>query len=131
MILVDTNVLLDVLTGDPEWSEWSIIALRDHAASPLAINEIVYAEMAGHTPSEKELDSAISLLNLNLERIPKSALYLAGQVFYRYRRMGGVRTGVLPDFFIGAHAQIAGLPILTRDLRRYRTYFPKVKLISP
>lgn len=131
MILVDTNVLLDVLTDDANWAEWSIVALRDHAKEPLAINDIVYAELAGHAASERELDASLMPFNLALERTPKAALYLAGQVYARYRRAGGQRSGVLPDFLIGAHAQTAGLTILTRDVGRYRTYFPKVKLIAP
>jgi hypothetical protein len=132
MTLVDTNVLLDLLTNDPRWLEWSVANLRVRAAEgPLLINEVVYAEMAGHVRTEAELDMAIEELKVRLERTPKSALFLAGETFRRYRRLGGVRTGVLPDFFIGAHAQFVRLPILTRDTQRYRTYFPDVELIAP
>ena len=132
MTLVDTNVLLDVLTNDPTWLPWSVSNLRIRANSgPLLINEIIYAEMAGHVSTESELDAAVDELQVRLERTPKSALFLAGEIFRRYRRAGGVRTGVLADFFIGAHAQVIKSPILTRDVRRYRTYFPEVKLITP
>jgi hypothetical protein len=130
--LVDTNVLLDVLTTDPKWSEWSIIALRDRAArGSLFINEIVYAELAGHIATEKDLDDAVQSLRVQFQTIPKRALFYAGRTFRSYRSAGGVRTGVLPDFFIGAHAQVGRIPLLTRDVGRYRTYFPDVDLIAP
>jgi predicted nucleic acid-binding protein len=132
MTLVDTNILLDILTNDQKWAEWSIVNLRRRLAEgPLLINEVIYAEMAGYVGSEAELDASVQGLNVNLDRTPKSALFFAGQVFRRYRQSGGIRTGVLPDFFIGAHAQVTGLPILTRDIGRYRTYFPEVELIAP
>ena len=132
MTLVDTNVLLDVLTNDPRWLSWSVSNLHIRANSgPLLINEVIYAEMAGHVSTESELDAAVEELQVRLERTPKSALFLAGKIFRRYRRAGGVRTGVLADFFIGAHAQVIRSPILTRDVRRYRTYFPEVELITP
>jgi hypothetical protein len=132
MTLVDTNVLLDVLSNDPMWFDWSVATLAERGSiGPLLINEAVFAEMAARMDTRAKLDSAIRGLEVNLERIPVDALFLAGQAFKRYRNSGGVRTGVLPDFFVGAHAQAAGLALLTRDLRRYRTYFPKVKLIAP
>jgi predicted nucleic acid-binding protein len=130
--LVDTNVLIDVLSGDPNWRSWSQERLQECSdEGPLLINEVVYAELSSHFATEGQLDAAIWELNVVLERSPKSAFFLAGQVFERYRRAGGTRTGVLPDLFIGAHAQVEHLPILTRDVRRYRTYFPAVKLIAP
>jgi predicted nucleic acid-binding protein len=132
MMLVDTSILLDVLTNDRRWAEWSITALRMRTTvGPLLINEVVYAEMAGHVDNEAELDASVERLDVHIEWTPKSALFLAGDVFRRYRRSGGTRTGVLPDFFLGAHAQIAGLPLLTRDTGRFRTYFPDVELITP
>lgn len=132
MTLVDTNILLDVLTNDRTWAEWSIVSLRVRLAEgPLLINEIIYAELAGHVRAEAELDASVQDLNVGLERTPKSALFLAGTIFRRYRQAGGVRSGVLPDFFIGAHAQVDRLPLLTRNTRRYRTYFPEVELITP
>jgi hypothetical protein len=101
------------------------------AEGQLLINEVIYAEMAGHVAAESELDASVQELKVRLERTPKAALFIAGAAFRRYRRSGGTRSGVLADFFIGAHAQIARLPILTRDTRRYRSYFPDVPLITP
>jgi predicted nucleic acid-binding protein len=132
MTLIDTNVLADVLTNDPAWYTWSAEALRRRAAlGALLINEIVYAELSVRADSEARLDEALTTLDVELARTPTPALFLAGKTFYRYRTAGGMRTGVLPDFFIGAHAQIAQWPLLTRDVRRYRTYFPDVELIAP
>ncbi|HEY1708776.1 MAG TPA: type II toxin-antitoxin system VapC family toxin [Rhizomicrobium sp.] len=132
MILVDTNIVVDVLTGDPNWSEWSIIAIRDNAAgNRLCVNEVIYAELAVRIAEEGQLTQILSDMNCQLERMPTAALHLAGRTFGRYRDRGGLRTNVLPDFFIGAHAQTSGMRILTRDLRRFRTYFPDVELIAP
>jgi predicted nucleic acid-binding protein len=132
MTLIDSNVLIDLLSANQDWLAWSREQLAQRSeAGPLLINEIVYAELSAQSISEHDLDRALDDLGLIFERIPKSALFLAGQAFARYRKSGGVRTGVLPDFFLGAHAQAAGLPLLTRDTGRYRTYFPKVKLIAP
>ena len=132
MILVDSNVLIDVLSRDPVWFTWSAEQLDLYSlAGPLFINEVIYAEMAGHATSETDLDNALAGLGVALERLPKAAMYLAGKTFARYRKAGGVRTGVLADFFIGAHAETMGLPILTRDIRHYRIYFPKVALVTP
>jgi predicted nucleic acid-binding protein len=130
--LVDTNVLLDILARDPVWFDWSIEALvRFGAAGPLLINEVVYAEMSARLEAQSQVEEAIENLGVRLDRIPVVGLFFAGQAFRRYRRAGGLRTGVLPDFFIGAHAYVSGLPLLTRDTRRYRTYFPEVQLIAP
>lgn len=132
MTLVDSNVLADVLTYDPVWFAWSADALRRRATlGALLINEIVYAELSVRADSEASLGQALAALEIELARTPTSALFLAGKTFYRYRTAGGTRTGVLPDFFVGAHAQVAQWPILTRDVRRYRTYFPDVALIGP
>lgn len=132
MTLVDTNVLLDVLSGDSRWLAWSIDALEASAgAGRLLINEVIYAELAVRMLSEAELDRQIERLGVSFEPSPRRALFLAGQTFRRYRSAGGTRTGVLSDLFIGAHAQVLGCPVLTRDVRRYRTYFPAVDLISP
>ena len=132
MTLVDSNVLLDVITEDPKWLNWSIEALdRRAAVGPLYVNDVVYAELAVKNDSEANLDESLRILRVALSPIPKSALFLAGKIFGRYRSAGGIRTGVFPDFFIGAHAQVAGLPILTRDVGRFRTYFPEVELIAP
>src|SRR5262245_20352922 len=132
MTLVDTNVVVDVLSADSKWLEWSTTQLDlRRAAGLLYINEITYAELAVGMSSESDLRFALTELGVELDRTPTAALFLAGQAFGRYRGAGGRRTSVLPDFFIGAHAQVARLPILTRDARRYRTYFPDVTLISP
>ena len=132
MILVDTNVLLDVVTNDPEWAEWSqhqleAAALRDR----LFINSVVYAEVSTSYRRIEEVDAALVTAGVALAEIPRPALFLAGKVFLEYRKRGGRRTGVLPDFFIGAHAAVTRSPLLTRDAARYRTYFPAATLISP
>jgi hypothetical protein len=130
--LVDSNVLIDVLGNDRNWLEWSTEAMdRSAAQGPLLINEVVFAELAVRSTSEEALIRDLANLAVSIERIPVSALYLAGKVFARYRATGGTRASLLPDFFVGAHAQIARMTILTRDARRYRTHFPAVPLITP
>ena len=132
MTLVDTNVLLDVVSADSRWFEWSLQHLvRRTALGPVIINDIVYAELAVRMESLADVEQALGELDVSFERMPIRALFLAGKCYGRYRSSGGIRTGVLPDFFIGAHAQVQGWPILTRDVRRYRTYFPDVALITP
>ncbi|MDQ6434542.1 type II toxin-antitoxin system VapC family toxin [Mesorhizobium sp. LHD-90] len=132
MTLVDTNVLLDLLTMDPVWVEWSVSALgQAEADGPLVINDVVYAELSSRFERMESVDAFISESRLELLPMPRATLFLAGKAFARYRTLGGTRSGVLPDFFIGAHAVVLGTPILTRDPRRYRTYFPTVSLISP
>lgn len=132
MTLVDTNVLIDVLSLDQTWQVWSATALWQQSLhGSLLINEIVYAELASRYASQQALEEVIDHLNLEVEWLPRPALYIAGRVFSDYRRAGGVRTSVLADFFIGAHAAAVKIPILTRDARRYRTYFPDVALITP
>jgi len=132
VILVDTNVLIDVATNDPVWSEWSQQQLTAAASmDELAINDVVYAELSVGYDGVDELDQAIQRVGITLAPIPRAALFVAGRVFQRYRAAGGIRTGVLPDFFLGAHAAVAGVPLLTRDTRRYRTYFPDLSLIAP
>ena len=132
MTLVDTNVLLDVVTNDVVWADWSIHQL-DAAAlqGPLVINDVVYAELSVRFATIEALEGVLGEARLLMEAIPRSALFLGGKVFQRYRVSGGRRTGVLPDFFIGAHAAVARLPLLTRDVRRYRRYFPTLLLIAP
>ena len=132
MTLVDTNVLLDLVTDDPKWSDWSIAQLE--AASiegPLLINDVIYAELAIRYERIETLEAFVEEAGLDMRPIPKPALFLAGKVFTQYRKAGGTRTGVLPDFFIGAHAAVQQLPLLTRDVGRYRSYFPSLKLIAP
>lgn len=132
MTLVDTNVLLDLVTADPQWADWSIASLE--AASlrgPLFINDVVYAELSVRYERIELLDDFVSKAGLEMVGLPRPALFLAGKAFAQYRKAGGARSGVLPDFFIGAHAAVSRLSLLTRDAGRYRTYFPTVELISP
>lgn len=132
MTLVDTNVLLDLVTNDAEWADWSQRQLEAAAVrGPLQINDVVYAELSVGFQRIEELDAVLAAAQIEMAPIPREALFLAGKVFQRYRAGGGSRTGVLPDFFIGAHAAVAGLPLLTRDVRRYRTYFPTLTLVAP
>jgi predicted nucleic acid-binding protein len=130
--LVDTNVLLDIATNDATWAVWSLQQL-DAAAirGPVLINAVVYAEFSIGYARIEEVDEVLADAALELTDIPRAALFLAGKVFQRYRAQGGSRTGVLPDFFIGAHASVAQIPLLTRDPRRYRTYFSAIALIEP
>ena len=132
MTLVDTNVLVDLAAGDPHWAFWSGQAL-DMAAirGPLCINDVVFAELSIGFEHIEDCEAFLADLPVRLLPMPRPALFLAGRVFHAYRRRGGSRTGVLPDFFIGAHAAVASLPLLTRDAARYRTYFPTVDLIAP
>jgi predicted nucleic acid-binding protein len=132
LVLVDTNVLLDVVQDDPEWGDWS--QRQFEAASlrgPLAISAVIYAELSMAYRRIEDLDSVVQQTGLQEVSIPREALFLAGKAFLQYRRRKGGKKGVLPDFFIGAHAAISGMPILTRDIGRYRTYFPRVELLGP
>ena len=132
MVLIDTNVLLDVLENDSEWAPWSQDQLDAAAATDsLAINPIIYSELSMAFARIEELDTVIEEASLNIEAIPKEALFLAGKVFLTYRKSRGMKHNVLPDFFIGAHAAVMQWPILTRDAGRYRTYFPSVSLLTP
>jgi predicted nucleic acid-binding protein len=130
--LVDTNVLLDLVTNDAQWADWSIRQLDAAALKGLLlINDVVYAELSVRFAAIETLEEALNEVAIHVAAIPRAALFLAGKAFQRYRAGGGGRSGVLPDFFIGAHAAVAGLPLLTRDARRYRGYFPTVDLITP
>jgi predicted nucleic acid-binding protein len=130
--LVDSNIIIDVLARDPDWYPWSSRRLEVAAASgPTLVNEITYAELAHRIANEADLRSVLTSLGLSLARASERALFLAGRAYSAYRTAGGPRTSLLADFFIGAQAEAAGLPILTRDPRRYRTYFPSVALITP
>lgn len=132
MTLVDTNVLLDLVTNDPHWADWSVRQLEACSLQgPLFINGIVYAELAVRYQRIEDLETFIEEAGIEVLSIPREALFLAGKVFTQYRRAGGSRTGVLPDFFVGAHAAVAQQPILTRDVGRFRTYFPSLTLIAP
>ncbi|HUZ31505.1 MAG TPA: PIN domain-containing protein [Xanthobacteraceae bacterium] len=132
MTFIDTNVLLDVATDDPRWARWSLRQL-DLAATRgrLLINAVVYAEFSIGYSLIEEADRVVAAVGLHLTEMPRAALFLAGKVFQRYRAQGGSRTGVLPDFFIGAHAAVTQVPLLTRDPRPYRTYFSGIAIIAP
>ena len=131
-VLVDSNVLLDVMTSDAAWGDWSTSQLELHARSgPLIINPIIYAEVSIGFERIEDLDDALAPDLFVREPLPYTAGFLAGKVFLRYRRSRGKQTTPLPDFYIGAHAAVKKLKLLTRDARRYRTYFPTVELISP
>lgn len=132
MTLIDSNVLIDLLIDDPKWSAWSLEQLEQAAwRGPLLINDIAYAETSTRYLDIEDFESALAVANMTVTATPRMALFLAGKAFTKYRRAGGVRTGVLADFFIGAHAAVEGLPLLTRDPQRYRHYFPTVVLIAP
>jgi predicted nucleic acid-binding protein len=132
MVLVDTNVLLDVLNCHPTWLDWSATQMINLAkAHPMIINPNIYAELSITFQSIAEVEESIANMDLTLEDIPREVAFLAGKAFIQYRRSGGSRTNVLPDFFIGAHAAVLEAALLTRDARRYKTYFPTVRLIKP
>ena len=132
VVLVDANVLLDVATEDPAWVDRSSAALaRVASESALAINPIVYAEVSVGYASIEEVDAVFPADTFARLSLPWAAAFLAGKCFVRYRHAGGVRRSPLPDFYIGAHAAIEGMPLLTRDPQRYRTYLPRLELITP
>ena len=131
MILVDTNVLLDVYKADPIWMPWSLQQLRSAKPGQLAINMVVYAELAGHPAEPAHLDQFVDMLGMQMRELSRPAARLAGVAFRQYRQRGGTKTGVLPDFFVGAHAPAEGFQLLTRDAGRYRSYFPGIDLICP
>lgn len=130
--LVDSNVIIDYLDSDSEWSTWSAAMLAeaaDHGA--VAINPIIYAEVSVVYPAVEDVEDALPQNYFLRAHLPWEAAFLAGKCFERYRRRGGARRSPLPDFYIGAHAAVAGMTLLTRDARRYRNYFPKLRIIAP
>jgi hypothetical protein len=132
VILVDTNVFVDIWTSDPKWGEWSARALAAAAASDtLAVNPVIYAELSIGFTTEAALDEALADAGIRRLPLPYRAAWLAARAFAAYRKRGGARVRPLPDFFIGAHAEAEGHRLLTRDAARVRTYFPKVRLIAP
>jgi predicted nucleic acid-binding protein len=132
MTLIDSNVLLDLVTDGQTWADWSEGQLERAALrGPLIVNDVIYAEISTRYTTVDAVDLMLRDLNVELVTIPRPALFVAGKAYLRYRSAGGMRTGVLADFFIGAHAAVEKLPLLTRDTRRYRSYFPTVVLISP
>ena len=130
MTLVDTNVILDILTEDPTWAPWSETALRKAAEySTLVINPIIFAEVSMKFDRIEDADSALA--DFVREPLPYEAGFLTGKAFLAYRRRGGAKRSPMPDFYVGAHALIGRMSLLTRDAARYRTYFPALKMIAP
>jgi predicted nucleic acid-binding protein len=130
--LVDTNVLFDLVTNDPIWADWSLRQIESQALRDrLVINPVVYAELSVSFDRLENVDAFLGGTGIEVDEIPRAALFLAGKAFQTYRARGGTKTGVLSDFFIGAHAVAEGISLLTRDVRRYRSYFPRIKLIAP
>lgn len=131
-VFIDSNILLDVLTEDPKWFDWSSAALAAAAdRNRLVINAVVYAEVSVRFSRIEDLEAALPAQLIEREAIPFEAAFLAGKCFQTYRRRGGVRTTPLPDFFIGAHAAVAGYDLMTRDVGRYKTYFPRLTILYP
>jgi predicted nucleic acid-binding protein len=131
-VLVDSNVILDVAYNDPRWGAWSKAALQQVAVeSALIINAIIYAEVSIGYARVEEVEAVLPADRFRRDALPYQAAFLAGKCFLTYRRRGGERTSPLPDFYIGAHAAVRGYRLLTRDTRRFRTYFPTVELIAP
>lgn len=132
MILVDSCVVIDVLENDRRWADWSQTQLETWSArGPLLINAVIYAELAAYASSKESLEAEIAAAGLAVREFPRDALFLAGRAHAAYRGRGGTRAGVLADFLVGAHAAVLQIPILTRDVARFRAYFPTVKLVSP
>lgn len=130
--LIDTNVLFDFLSQDAEWFDWSSTMIAQAAdRGTVVVNPIIYAEISVRYDRIEDVDAALPDEYFVRADLPWDAAFLAAKCFERYKKRGGVRTSALPDFFIGAHAAVAGMALLTRDARRYRTYFPTVKLIAP
>jgi predicted nucleic acid-binding protein len=131
-VMVDSNVLIDIMTEDPRWFSWASAALERAADSfRLVINPVIYAEVSVRYSRIEELDAALPKAMFDREPVPYEAAFLAGKCFVAYRQRGGSRQSPLPDFFIGAHAAVAGYRLITRDVARYRSYFPKLALIAP
>ena len=132
MILVDSNVLIDVMQDDPTWADWSAAQLqRARATQKLAINAVILAELSVNYETLDEIKGYLDAVGIVTKAVPEEAAFAAGHAFMKYRRRKGVKTGVLPDFLIGAHALAAGYTLLTRDVARYKTYFPGLVLIHP
>jgi predicted nucleic acid-binding protein len=130
LVLVDTNVISDVIHADPQWEPWALEKLASHFGS-LVINPVIFAELCCRATSTAELEQTLAPFELLYYELPREALFQAAQAFLLYRQRGGTKTSPLPDFFIGAHAAVSNIPILTRDVSRYRSYFPHVTLITP
>jgi predicted nucleic acid-binding protein len=130
--LVDSNVLLDILDEDEEWMDWSASMLADAARQgPLVINQLIFAEASVTLDTVEELEEALPASYFVREPLPWQAAFLAGKAFAAYRRRGGTKRSPLPDFYIGAHAAVGGYTLLTRDPKRYRAYFPRLRIVAP
>jgi len=131
-VLVDSNIVLDVFLNDPKWADWSESKLDEYdQLGILYINSIVYSEISIGFKRIEDLESAIAKAGLQVLEIPKEALFLAGKVYLKYKKRKGTKRTSLPDFFIGAQAAVQNLDLITRDVSRYQSYFPTVKLITP
>jgi predicted nucleic acid-binding protein len=131
-LLVDSNVILDIFLDDPNWADWSESALVNYSAhTTLYINPIVYTEVSVGFEKIEELESALHKGGFQMLEIPKEALFLAGKAYLKYRAGKGIKRSPLPDFYIGAQAAVLDLDLITRDVTRYRTYFPTIRLICP
>ena len=131
-MLVDTNILIDVLNNEPRWADWSIHQLRVQSKiHVLSINPIIYSELSSAFTKIEDLDDVVQVMGLKYVQLPKPALFLAAKAFQAYRKKGGTKHNILGDFFVGAHAAVSRMPVLTRDTQRYKTYFPSVQLVSP
>ena len=131
-ILIDSCVLLDLFTNDPIWADWSENKLNQYSqTNSLYINSIVYTELSIGFKRIEELEAAINQIGIKVLEIPREALFLAGKIFFEYRKNKGTKITTLPDFFIGAHATVSTFDLVTRDKARFNTYFPKLKLITP
>jgi predicted nucleic acid-binding protein len=131
-VLVDANVILDIFLDDPKWGDWSESTLERHSQdSTLYINSIIYSEISIGFDRIEDLESAVVRSGLQMLEIPKEALFLAGKAFLTYRKRKGTKSTPLPDFYIGAQAAVLNMELITRDVSRYRFYFPTVQLIAP
>ena len=130
-VLIDTNLILDIVIDDPIWASRADETLRVHGKQGVFINPIIYAELCTGAPTQTYVDEVMRDLKLDCWEIPRTGLWIAAKAYQLYRTRGGTKSAPLPDFFIGAHAEFLGCPILTRDLTRYRSYFPTVQLITP
>lgn len=131
MTFVDSCILIDIFNDDAQWRSWSVEQVSRALPRGLCINAIVYAEVSGSFSTQQDISAAIKQGRLDVKDIPMKAAYLAADAFKRYRQNNGQFKTALPDFFIGAHAQILSCPLLTRDPQRFATYFPDVELITP
>lgn len=132
MVLIDSNVLIDLFTDNPSWADWSQTTLEKYSSvHRMLINPIIYSEISIGFERIEELEDVLREIEIEISEIPKEALFLAGKAFLKYKKSGGSKSLPLPDFFIGAHAGVLDIPLMTRDARRFKSYFPTVKIISP